>query len=211
MSVNGRIYKTEQQAQEMMDKLKAEGFGSSSAMLTPESVGEDASLRDIITDAVLNGNVPKYQAIVYLRALKEGHSVVLVDPAIGYGAAADAILEAGEPENPGGFPFLQGSNSTPLSDIFNIPVLSNPDRRQTMWARMFSPLTRHDWNLSSKFGMGLLSNNAAPLSSMIGYKTLSGNDRAWETSMGMKLLSNKPTPLSSMFGLPLLTSRRTSD
>lgn len=211
MSVNGRIYKTEEQAQDVMDKLKSGGFGGCSAMITPASAGPELSYRDICNDSVLNGDVPRYQGLVYAAAVNDGKSVVLVDPAIGFGAEAESILEAGKPENPGGFAYMEIGNGTPLSDIFSVPTLSHPDRRQSVWSRAFSPLTRHDFTLSSKFGMGLLSSNPAPLSSKIGYKTLSGNDRPWETSMGMKLLSNNPTPLSSMFGLPLLTRRRTVD
>ncbi len=211
MSVNGRIYKSEEQAQDVMDKLKSGGFGGCSAIITPTSAGPEISYRDICDDTVLNGDVPRYQGLVYAEAVKDGKSVVLVDPAIGFGGEAEAILEAGEPENTGGFAYMELNNGTPLSDIFSVPTLSNPDRRLSVWSRSFKPLTRHDFTLSSKFGMGLLSSNPAPLSSKIGYKTLSGNDRPWETSMGMKLLSNNPAPLSSMFGLPLLTRRRTVD
>ncbi len=204
MSVNGRIYETEQQAQDVMDELKASGYGASSVLMTPTSAGPDVSHRDIRNYKVLNGDVPQFQALVCAAALKEGKSVVLVDPALGFSAAAEAILEAGKPENAGGFVFMESDSPTPLSDLFSIPTLSDPDRRLTVWSRIFSPLTRHDFTM---FGKGGLSSNATPLSSMIGYKTLSGNDGPWESSLGMKLLSKNSTPLSSMFGLPTLIQR----
>lgn len=204
MSVNGRIYETEQQAQDVMDKLKASGFSACSVLMTPTSAGPEVTSRDIRNYKVLNGDVPQFQALVSAAALKEGKSVVLVDPALGYGAAADAILDAGKPENAGGFVYLESDSASPLSDLFSIPTLSDPDRRLTIWSRIFSPLTRHDFTV---FGKGGLSSNATPLSSMIGYKTLSGNDRPWESSLGLKLLSDNPSPLSSMFGLPTLIQR----
>ena len=71
---------------------------------------------------------------------------------------------------------------------------------------MFPPLSSPDYAL---FGQPKLSQNAAPLSSMIGMPVKSGKSGdEWKTSMGLPLLSKNPTPLSSFFGLAVLSRGR---
>jgi hypothetical protein len=90
----------------------------------------------------------------------------------------------------------------PLSRFVGIGVLAS---RLSSLSRMFPPLSRHDFALSSLFGMKLSSSKAAPLSSMLGMKTVSSTpSEEWKNSMGYPLLSRNPAPLSSLLGWPVL-------
>ncbi|MEQ8661314.1 MAG: hypothetical protein RLW62_10885, partial [Gammaproteobacteria bacterium] len=107
-------------------------------------------------------------------------------------------------------PVLIRRQPAPLADFLGISSLSSGP---SFISRCFGELTSSNFRLASVFGMqsffglGLLTNNPTPLSSMLGMKTLSTGKSgdSWSTSMGFPLLSRGPAPLSSMLGLPLLS------
>lgn len=97
---------------------------------------------------------------------------------------------------------------------FGFPILSH---RRTFLSGPFGELASPHFAL---FGRSSLSRKAAPLSSLVGLKTLSGKSGpAWRrslgvpmltgrgspTSLGLPLLSRNPAPLSSLFGLRVLS------
>lgn len=103
----------------------------------------------------------------------------------------------------------KAASAAPLSTLFGLRVLSKD--RPSFLSKMFPPLTRHNWALSSKFGMKMLSSNAAPLSSMIGFPTkTAGSGTGWTRSLGFRILSKNKAPLSSFFGIPLLSGHNNS-
>jgi hypothetical protein len=95
-----------------------------------------------------------------------------------------------------GFPILMRGSHT----SFGFPLLS--DRRSVL-SRLFGELTSPHFAF---FGRSKLSRKAAPLSSLVGLKTLSGGSGpAWQRSLGFPMLTGgSPTSL----GLPLLAPSR---
>jgi hypothetical protein len=62
--------------------------------------------------------------------------------------------------------------------------------------------------LSSMFGLGLLSSGATPLSSVFGLKALFASPNPGRTSFGMPLLWDKAAPTSALLGMPALLGSR---
>ncbi len=101
----------------------------------------------------------------------------------------------------------------PLSTILGLPALSHG---RSVLSRLFGELASAHFAL---FGRSALSSRAAPLSSLVGLKTLSGRSGpSWSrsfglpiltsgspSSFGLPLLSRNPAPLSSLFGLRVLS------
>ena len=88
-----------------------------------------------------------------------------------------------------------------FSAVLGLPTLSHG---RTVLSRLFGELASPHFAL---FGRSGLSRKAAPLSSMVGLKTLSGKSGpSWRRSFGVRMLmGGKPTS----FGFPILSHRRT--
>lgn len=104
---------------------------------------------------------------------------------------------------------MKGSHTS-----FGFPLLSHG---RSLLSRVFGELTSPHFAL---FGRSRLSRKPAPLSSLLGLKTLSGRaGAAWRrsfglpmlirsgspTSLGLPLLARNPAPLSSLLGLRVLS------
>lgn len=181
----GRIYDTEQKAQDAVRKLQDAGIDPDRVVLL--NAGNNANA-DVVEQKV--PNLPSGHAIVYGRALERGQHVVIVQTFFGRGESWSEILNSCDPVDVRDLPMIRTRSASPFSDFFGIPTLSRS--RDTLMTRIFPALSSPDFAFSAKFGMKLLSSNAAPLSSML----------------KLKLLSSNPAPLSSMFKLKLLSSRK---
>jgi hypothetical protein len=132
-----------------------------------------------------------------------------------------------------GLPMLS-RNPVPLSSLLGLNLLKAPARRtdpapfsatiglptlshgRTFLSRLFGELASPHFAL---FGRNPLTRNAAPLSSMFGFRILSHKGgSSWTSSFGLPLLggpgpslsglpllSRNPAPLSSLLGLPTLS------
>ncbi len=203
--IYARMYATEQQALDAVEKLREEGFPTDTIFtLVPGGEG-DKALADKVRTGIKAGFIPESEGRIYARCMELGRSLVFIRVAFGYGLIATEILDSCDPVDthhlpePGaafssaplsaamGWPVIKGDQAAPLSSLFGFPALKS--------SSAFS------------FGAGsLLSDKATPLSSMFGLKTLISQDQSTDSSFGMPLLSRNPAPFSSLLGLPLLSN-----
>ena len=234
-----RIFATPKQAHDAARALADNGFADDAIhVLTPAgAVDADAATGPsaALVAGYALGSYPRVFTAEHVsacaRALAEGRSLVGVRTGFGQSQAAMDILEEFGPVDTDqvmpksetgkldwdeaaplssalGIPTISRNAPSPVSDFLGLPTLS---KRLSFLSRRFRPLTRPTFALSSMFGMPLLSNNPAPLSSRFGMKTLSSGKGYGTHTFGLPLLSRNPAPLSSMLGLKTLSSRRPSD
>jgi hypothetical protein len=221
-----RMYETEAQAREAVQKLKDEGFTEDSVFLVTPRSGGEAGSPDAIAAAIMAGFVLRSHAKVYARDIQRGRSLVVVRAPFGYGQLATDLMASCGPVDTGlrlpQEPSIAWDEAAPISSAFALPVLwrrqpapfsaflglSPLARGRSFLSPMFGELGSSKFSLSSVFGLGLLSRNGAPLSSLLGLKTRSGKTGAKTGSFGLPLLVRNPAPFSSLFGLPLLARHR---
>lgn len=203
--IYARMYATEQQALDAVEKLRDEGFPTETIFtLVPGGEG-DKALADKVRTGIKAGFIPESEGRIYVRCMELGRSLVFIRVAFGYGLLATEILDSCDPVDthhlpePGaafssaplsaalGWPVIKADQAAPLSSLFGFPTLKS--------SSAFS------------FASGsLLSDKATPLSTMFGLKTLINQSQSSDSSFGMPLLSRNPAPFSSMLGLPLLSN-----
>ena len=231
-----RIFATPQQARDAARALAENGFSDDAIyLLTSAEEGApdaaDARSAALVAGYALGG-YPRVFTAEHVKesakALAEGRSLVGVRTGFGQGQAAMDILDGFDPVDTHlvmpesesakldwddaaplssalGIPTISRNAPAPLSEFLGLPPLS---KGLSFLSRWFPPLSRPTFSLSSMFGMPLLSKNPAPLSSVTGMKTLSGEKGYGTHSFGLPLLSRNPAPLSSMIGMKTLTRRR---
>ncbi len=199
MSARVGIYESEDAARNAADKLTEAGFGENRVFLASQLAGrEEAALRSAVGEDYMPGS----QIKACVRQLKQGRSLVSVRPAFGKAYEATEIMASCGAIERDTLPPTAMRNPSPLSDALELPTLTE-----------FTPMTNlasSHWSLSKVFGIPLLSNNPAPLSSMFGMKLLKAETHK-TSSFGMPLLSSNPAPLSSLFGMKLLTRDKHKD
>lgn len=203
--IYARMYATEQQALDAVEKLREEGFPTDTIFtLVPGGEG-DKALADKVRTGIKAGFIPESEGRIYVRCMELGRSLVFIRVAFGYGLLATEILDSCDPVDthhlpePGaafssaplsaalGWPVIKADQAAPLSSLFGFPTLKS--------SSAFS------------FASGsLLSDKATPISTMFGLKTLINQSQSSDSSFGMPLLSRNPAPFSSMLGLPLLSN-----
>lgn len=205
-----RIYPSEQQAREAAENLEEVGF-TDVVLLEAAPVASQAAAA--VRDAVAEERIPGSHLRICTKSLEQGRSIVAVRAPFGRGELASQILASAGPVDVDLLPPYQPRNPAPFSDLFGIPVLAK-----------FTPMT--DLSIITySFGEPSLSGRkAAPLSSLLGLRTLTTPKRPWKSSLGLPLLSRDPAPLSSLlrwkplsgyrrkdssFGLPLLSRNPT--
>ncbi len=94
-------------------------------------------------------------------------------------------------------------NPTPFSSRFGFSLLSKPKEN---WTHSFGMplLSKTDANRTHSFGFPLLSSNPTPLSSFLGWATLS--KKTDDGDEGFPKLLNNPTPFSSFMRFPVLSN-----
>jgi hypothetical protein len=235
MFVIARFYKTANKARAAVSDLKKEGFRPNSyTLITPVEVApptEEGAMPSVKTvrltaSAMRAGQLLGEHADFYAKHLKEGQSLVVVQPPFGGQRLATAILDRHGPlgvvherpkEEEKFVPISK--KAAPLSAWLGWNVLSDkPAPFSEYWgfntkssgrsflSRWFPELSSHDYAL---FGSNNLIRKAAPLSAMFAMPTLSGKSGdSWTTSMGFPILSRGSAPLSDSLGLPLLSRKR---
>lgn len=192
-----RIYDTEKAANDAASRLTKAGYRDHMVIHAGKVKGKEAAA---VQTAIDKGQLSDRYIQICTSSLKEGCSLVSADAPFGQAARVLAILEKKGTVKTDLLRRYVISSPTPLSDALGLATLStNPST---------TGLLRHDWALSSKFGMGLLSSNPAPLSRMFGMKLLSAPKKGWRSSFGMPLLSSNAAPLSSMFGMKTVSKSK---
>jgi len=236
MSVIARLFDSAQQARSAKQALVAAKIPERFIALveTAPDNDEDAPVSsvDMVAASMKAGSLLGEHASFYLSHMQSGQHLLAVDAPLGMTIKSRQIMaEHGaldithEPPEPAKTPYRPSWNQpAPLSaalgwdvlsrtsetssEFWGLPLLAN--KRQTFLARWFPALTHPRFAFSSLFGLGLLSKNGAPLSSLFGLPVKSGSTGdAWTSSFGMPLLMRaNPAPLSSSLGMPLLSRKR---
>lgn len=216
----GRVYESAQKAQDTVKQLTDNNLPEDAYSLMV-SDGQASNSTDDIAKAIIAGHpdwVPLAHAKAYAEQIQQGRSLVLVTPPFGRGTTIEKIMGDGgsldlalpEPE-------VRPYGATPLSDFIGLPVLSHgrsfEAKSGSFLAWFFGDASNPGFKFSSLFGMKMLTDNPAPLSSMTGMKPLSTQKGPGDSSFGMPLLKrDNPTPLSSKVGMkPLSTKQSVGD
>ena len=236
MSVIARLFDSAAQARNAYQALEAMRIPKRFIALVETPADGDGAVNvgtvDMVGASMRAGRLLGEHAALYLSHMQPGQSLLVVDAPLGFTidarnamAANGALPITHEPPEPVKGPYraswdqpaplsaalgwdVLSRSSETYSEFWGFPLLSK--KRLTFLGRWFPTLTGPRFALSSLFGLGLLSRNAAPLSSMLGLPVKTGaSGVAWTSSFGMPLLMRAaPAPLSSTFGLPLLSRRR---
>ena len=189
----------------------------------PPSAGEPMHASSA---AVMSGYLLGDRAKLYAGALRRGRSLVVTRAPFGYAQQATDLMDScgpvetdlGRPatqetymtwdpaapvSSAFGVPVLRRNRPTPFSDLLGLPAVSRGGMPST-FSRAFGDLIDPDFAL---FGRSRLLRDPAPLSSLLGLRTVSekSGGPSWTKSLGLPLLSANPAPFSSIFGLPLHT------
>ncbi len=191
-----RIYESEEAARDAVRLLTDEGFEEDNVFLISPSFpgGEARAVRSAIEKEQLPGSYAR----VCTDALQRGRVIVSVVAPFGAGQTAMDLLDGCDAVETATLPDPSTRNPAPFSDFLGLPTLSD--------SQPSSELSESAHPLSQTFGLPVLSNRAAPLSSMVGMKTVSAPKRQWRSSMGMPLLSKNAAPLSSMLRMKTLSA-----
>jgi len=200
------MYETEQQARDAVRKLMEAGFPDDTILLVTPGSGGTGSIEGV-SAALSAGFALGGNTSAYTQGLQRGRSLVVVRAAFGFGQEAVSILDScgpvetetlPEPEIP-----KKRYQAAPFSDFMGFPLLSSSQAGKCDAVELMSRVT-----MTNSFGYRLLSDKAAPLSSLFGLQILMNGGQMGNQSFGMPLLTDNTAPLSSTFGLPLLAGRR---
>lgn len=221
-----RIYPSEEAAQAAAAKLTEAGYSGHETLLASDLAGRE---EDAVRSAADAGVLPGGHRATCLRALKQGQSLVAMNPRFGHEIRVTAMLEDAGAVDSEALPYIATDDPDPFSRFLGLPTLARFEPMtgliSSSWTA-FGSGTKSDRAapLSSMLGMGtsakpsskksssmglpLTSRSAAPLSSMFGMKTVVGGKASKETSFGFPMLSRNPAPLSSLFGMATLSKDR---
>lgn len=189
-----RIYANEAGANAAVERLVKAGLFDNTVFLASQAAGKES---ETVHAAVKSGILPRNQAMLCIKSLKEGHSLVATDAPFGRGQMALNAMDREGTVQSDVLDRYATDDPAPLSEALGLPVLSNVEPA--------AELLSSKWSLSSVFGIRMLSKSATPLSSLFRLPILSKEKRDWRRSFGLPLLSRNPAPLSSLFGMPTLT------
>lgn len=177
----GRMYATEVQARDAVERLKGVGIEESRIIFVAPGTGHTQALQALAP-------VPSADAIRYARRAESGLAVVVVEAFFGQGQFLGAVMNEANPVETDDLPVIRARNPAPFSKWIGMPTLSTRGRS---YFKGLGELTSPGFSFSSKLGMKLLSNNPAPLSSMLGMKTVTQRKSNWTKSFGFPLLTSK--------------------
>lgn len=199
MTSNVRVFKTEASAKAADKALAKAGFSDRTAFFASQVKGKE---RIVVEKAIENGLISERTINACIKALADGKSIVSVNAPFGTAVDAVKIMEGVKGVDKDSIGRYLPSDPAPFSAAFGLPVLSK--------ASPTSMLARSDWTFSSLLGFGLLSNKAAPLSSLFSLPLLTARKKNRKSSFGLPLLSSTAAPLSSLFGMATVTKRKKS-
>lgn len=190
MQTISRLYANEASARNAWDELKRNGYADA-YIFRPPPRGEDGEVRagavDALRDAMAKAYIANSSADIYAKRVSDGASLVSVHAPFSGGKQATAILQQHGPVDSGideaSEPFFGWDEATPLSNALCWPVLTSvefpfelvtgiPSLIETREETGRPPQPDNPAPFSSAFGMKLLSDKAAPLSSLLGLPVL---------------------------------------
>jgi hypothetical protein len=176
-------------------KSKAKAEGEETPAEEPAAAAPPADIERELHEAYDAGLLARHQVPYCRKQIEAGRYVVAVAASFGFTYEAIEIMEkhgAIADEVP---PRRNKDDPSPLSDALGLPVLTD--------AKPATSLASSHWFFSSTFGMKLLSDKAAPLSSAVGMKTVIDRKGPRNTK-----LSDKAAPLSSAVGMKTVIDRK---
>lgn len=197
-----RMYPSEDQARKAIHLLEEEELAGNNLHLFTPVPGNEAQT---VHNAIADGQLPDSHIHVCTRALQKGNCILTVVPPFVRGAEAEQIMDSCGPVDTDDLPDYYVKNTKPLSDLLGLPLLTSYQYTFNM-----KQITSPSWSFSSMFGLGTLSKNPTPLSSMLGLKTVSAA-KSKNSSFGLSLLSKKATPLSSAVGAKALSEPKSKN
>ena len=193
-----RIYDTPRQALDTHEALQREGYTDRLVCVLAPPADQPANARptaDSLVAQIIVGHVLKAEAKVYASEILQGKSLVSVYAAFGTGLVVTHLMDSFGPAEsavkPETYPLIPWDDAAPFSSALQMPVF-----------------LKEDWNFSSMFGMGMTSDNPAPLSSLFGLRLLARRAAPLSSMLGLPLLSDNPAPFSSLLRLPLFAKDR---
>lgn len=211
-----RMYATRSDADFAATALREAGFERTH--IFGATVTEDPSESALVA-AMRGAEIGAADAASYAARVKQGGTLVAVQPPFGEARRAEGILDQYRPIDAGVVQAAPSAaavvtdKSTPFSTWLNWPTLSS--NRYPFSAAMNWPLLVAGKRLlSDKFGMSflgrdLLSDKPYPISRAINVRLLSSERTPFSTRFNLRLLRRDPTPLSSRFKWDLLKHDRT--
>lgn len=215
-----RMYETQKKARDAAGKLKSAGFPDDTVLLLVTRKSDTGS-SEAMQGAIASGFIPPKQASVFIEGVHQGHSLVAVRAAFGYGQRAMSILDRLGPVETG-----RGGRSQPsVPWVDDAAPWSAALRISTLWRgrpapfsemighrtlstkrtfqHSFPELKSSDWTFSQKLGYRLLSESQATTSEGFNLTTISAKPggESWTRSFGVALLSNSASPLSDALGM----------
>jgi hypothetical protein len=186
-----RLYGSHQHAVDAVNELRKYGFGDEDIHVVGGNGATTMSLAEVAA-AIMKGYVLKSEAMVYAEGVRRGGTLVTVHAPIGTAGRVIRILdsfaptESGVAEPPGDF--VTWDEAAPLSSalhfrtllddsatfsrFWNVPVLTKG--RASLSAALGMPELKEAGPMQSSFGLPLLSDNPAPLSSLLHLPLLKG-------------------------------------
>ena len=182
--------------------------------------GSAAASHDDLVAQIAQAGVAKEDAAGYADKVRDGATLVVVHAPFGSAKKATVLLDRHQPlpsaAPPPLAPPIRYDRAAPLSSIYQWRTLiSNPAPLSTFWNL---PLLSN-FSLSRTWGRPELSDEPAPFSSWLKFRTLSDDPAplsSWfkfpvlkegNTFAGRDNLLHNPTPLSSWLNIPVLSSR----
>jgi hypothetical protein len=214
-----RIYATADKAASAVEGVKALGYGDNDVFVTSPSAG--ATKADAAA-ALAQAGLAKEDADAIADEVLKGRTVVSVHAAFGGGMKVSAALDKFEPiaapattvtktastprtaRNKSGDAKLD--DAAPLSNMLGWPTLLNSPTPFSDYFKLavlapFTSKVQLTWGTTTKVE---LSNDAAPLSRMMGWKTLMDDPAPLSRTMKWEALMNDPAPLSNKMNWPVL-------
>lgn len=220
-----RAFASDTQARSAVAELQEQGFAPESIQLLAQgpAAGSDGTIspQQALSFGFNLRNLDTDKAEALFDAAMEGRSLVLVQARFGESLAAETVLGRHDPIVLAPFveeavPITRWDEGAPLSSALGLPVLikrtPDPVLLKGPTFESIPQLTRPGFSL---FGSGVMRDNPAPLSSMVGMGTLSKPKDNWKSSFGLPLLRSKafvfgpsiirePAPLSRLFRIPTI-------
>jgi hypothetical protein len=180
--------------------------------------GSAGTSREDLVAQIMQAGVAKTYAAEYAEKVQGGATLVVVHAPFGSAKKATVLLDRHQPlpsaaPPPVGRPMrydraaplssifqwrTRYSNAAPLSSFWNLPLLSNFSLSRT-WGR--PELSDEPAPLSHWLKFRTLSDNATPLSTWLKFPVL----RDSSSLTGRNILINNPAPLSSWLNIPVLS------
>jgi hypothetical protein len=211
-----RMYASRSDADGAVAALRDGGFERTH--IFGATVTEDPSEAALVA-AMRGAEIGSRDAASYAARVKQGGTLVAVQPPFGEARRAETILDQYRPIDSGvvqAAPTAEAvamDKSTPFSTWLNWPTLSS-NRYPLSVAMNWPLLVAGARLLSDKFGMsflgkGLISDEPTPLSKRLNLHLLSSERTPFSTRFNLRLLRGDPTPFSSRFKWELLKGDRT--